>query len=217
MTTCHIRTFKDEDYKIVRQMIAANLDGLVPLLVIRSLRLPWTKVFLLAVPLGLFMFCRSVILSIASVGILLAFLWYGSCQVISYFRYRYLNGDMKDIQRSYMQKRGACFWVAESDGEVVGFVAADPAGEKELELKRLNVSEKHRRRGIGKSLSQTLINFAKEEGYEAVVLKSIIVRYSAQILYQHLGFHRTYSYVPHYFFLRVMNCIILGFRYDIPK
>ncbi|KAJ1211779.1 hypothetical protein NDU88_007133 [Pleurodeles waltl] len=48
---------------------------------------------------------------------------------------------MKDIQRSYMQKRGACFWVAESDGEVVGFVAADPAGEKELELKRLNVME----------------------------------------------------------------------------
>ncbi|KAJ1211777.1 hypothetical protein NDU88_007131 [Pleurodeles waltl] len=217
MTTCRIRTFKDEDHKIVRQMIAVNLDGLVPLLVKHSLGLPWTKVFLLAVPLGLFIFCRSVILSIASVGILLAFLWYGSCQVVSYFLHRFLDGDMKDIQRSYMQKRGACFWVAESDGEVVGFVAANAAREKELELKRLNVSEKHWRRGIGKSLCQTLINFAKEEGYEAVVLESIIVHYSAHILYQKLGFHRTYSYVPPYFFLRVMNCIILGFRYDIPK
>ncbi|MQL00659.1 GNAT family N-acetyltransferase, partial [Escherichia coli] len=60
-----------------------------------------------------------------------------------------LQTDMVDITKSYLNVHGACFWVAESGGQVVGTVGGlpvkdPPLGRKQLQLFRLSVSSQHR-------------------------------------------------------------------------
>ncbi|XP_078533331.1 putative N-acetyltransferase camello [Lissotriton helveticus] len=217
MAPCLVRRYKDEDYTAVRELLTHNINGLIPLQLKYSLTLLWVKVLFLVAPLTLFLVFKSILLSVTALAMCFTFVWYGSRYVFKWYLYNYLDGDMKDIQSSYMQKKGACFWVAECDGEVAGFVAADSAGEKEVGLFRMNVGEKFRGRGIGKALCQTVMNFAREEGYEAVVLDTSTVQVPAKILYQKMGFKRHYSYVPPYFLFKVMRFTMTRFRYEILR
>lgn len=217
MAPYRVRRYKDADYTAVRELLTHNINGLIPLQLKYSLTLLWVRVLLVAAPLTLFMLFRSVLLSVTALAMCFTFVWYGSSYVFKWYLYRYLSGDMKDIQSSYMQKKGACFWVAECDGEVAGFVAADSAGEKEVSLLRMNVGEKFRGRGVGKALCQTVMDFAREEGYKAVVLETSTVQVPAQMLYQNMGFKRQYSYVPPYFLFKVMKFTMTMYRYDILR
>ncbi|KAL1791601.1 N-acetyltransferase 8-like, partial [Sigmodon hispidus] len=108
---------------------------------------------------------------------------------------------MADITKSYLNTHGAGFWVAESGGEVVGTVAAQPVkdpplGRKQLQLFRLSVSSQHRGQGIARALVRTVLQFARDQGYSDVVLETSIVQYSALALYHAMGFQKKslYSY-----------------------
>ncbi|XP_023371048.1 putative N-acetyltransferase 8B [Otolemur garnettii] len=90
---------------------------------------------------------------------------------------------------------GSCFWVAESAKKVVGTVGAlhvdNPTlQEKWLKLLRLVVASEHRNQGIAKALVRTVLQFARDQGYSAVVLDTTNIQQSAMALYQGMGFKK---------------------------
>ncbi|XP_051010619.1 N-acetyltransferase family 8 member 2-like [Acomys russatus] len=107
-----------------------------------------------------------------------------------------LETDLADITKSYLNAHGSCFWVAESGGQVVGTVAAQPVkdppvGRKQLELFRLSVSSQHRGQGIAKALVRIVLQFARDQAHSDVVLETSTVQYSAVALYQAMAFQKT--------------------------
>ncbi|MDF1603712.1 GNAT family N-acetyltransferase [Nocardioides sp. YIM 152315] len=94
--------------------------------------------------------------------------------------------------------RGAELWVAELDGEVVGTVTIAPEGSAwreigepgEGEFRMLAVAPSARRRGVGESLMQLVLDRFRELGAHAVVLSSLAEMTSAHRVYSRLGFVR---------------------------
>ena len=70
-----------------------------------------------------------------------------------------LHTDMSDITKSYFSESGSCFWVVESEGQVMGMVGALPVKKpalwnEQLQLLHLHVALEHRGQGISKSPGQ---------------------------------------------------------------
>ncbi|KAM8939614.1 N-acetyltransferase 8-like [Pelodytes ibericus] len=219
MSDYHIRLYKDSDYGAARDLFARGIFEPYPSAFRHTLTLPWIWFVILVMFLLPFWITGSITVSILIVAISLAALWF--CiryMYISFINYC-LADDMLDIQKYYMQRDGYCFWVAKSGGEVVGTVAAvpssHPAGEKHIELKRMSIARNHRGRGIAKALCRTLIDFARQGGYSAVVLGTSMVQIDAQWLYEKMGFRQTHTLYPSYI-MAVVDFMVLFYRYDIP-
>ena len=60
-------------------------------------------------------------------------------------------------------------WVAESDASVVGFLTAEIIGA-ELHIDEFDVHLDHQRQGIGRKLLSAVVEYAREEGLEALTL-----------------------------------------------
>lgn len=85
-------------------------------------------------------------------------------------------------------------FVAESGGEVVGTVgggASDVTGTAALTA--LWVAPSARGRGVGEALVNTVLAWAKDAGYEQVMLWVVEGNSAAESLYQRTGFGRTGS------------------------
>ncbi|XP_069488477.1 probable N-acetyltransferase camello [Ambystoma mexicanum] len=227
MADYHIRMYKDTDYETVRDLFANGLKEQAPALRKYAMKLPRTKFFLLAVLLALIWSFTSFSLSVLQLifclvtclfGVLVV-VCFGANHIFASYVHLRLREDMLDIQAHYVQKEGACFWVAESNGKVVGLVAAEPyygaGGGKKVELKRLSVSKACRGCGIGKALCRTVISFARQEGCEGVILETTMVQYSGLKLYENLGFRRINFFTPPTFVHKLFYFVVLRYRYDI--
>ena len=101
-----------------------------------------------------------------------------------------LNSDMSDVQTSYLNIPNGNWWVAVSaDGQqILGHVAAlplkvaDPAYYREVpveerdricELRRMAVAPNAQRNGVGKKLLSTLMDFARDKGYQQIHLTTL--------------------------------------------
>jgi len=89
-------------------------------------------------------------------------------------------------------------FVAEEDGEVLGYVyaALEPQSWKELRdaagfVHDLVVEERARGRGIARALMEAAIEWLKEQGAPRVVLGTAEQNAAAQRLFTKLGFRRT--------------------------
>lgn len=100
------------------------------------------------------------------------------------------------------------FWVAENgaDGDLLGIAGAQEFHLDEIlprthelakrwenvcetvELRRLRVAPEARRRGVGRGLSQTVIDWSRERGYMRVVVNTTTPQTPALALYRSLGF-----------------------------
>lgn len=151
----------------------------------------------------------TITLSLGLVGYLLGSLytalllpaaWVGLIYCCSYDLFaRYvavkLKTDMQDIDGTYLSRPDDCFWVAEAevDGatQVIGMVAVLCIGsgnEKHGEMFRMSISPKSRRMGLGRRLTQTVIDFCKERGFSKLVLETTSTQMAAVDLYKKLGF-----------------------------
>ena len=63
-----------------------------------------------------------------------------------------LNHDLAHVERSYLQRPGNNFWVAELDGQTVGCIGAYRRDDEEAEIRRLAVDRSARRRGVASKL-----------------------------------------------------------------
>ena len=94
---------------------------------------------------------------------------------------------------------GGCILLAEESGRLVGCVALRLLEGKICEMKRLYVRSGYRGRGIGRTLACSVIDRAREIGYEKMRLDTIATMNEARTLYYSLEFKniKAYRYNPH--------------------
>uniref|UniRef100_A0A673BV74 Si:ch211-195e19.1 n=1 Tax=Sphaeramia orbicularis TaxID=375764 RepID=A0A673BV74_9TELE len=127
--------------------------------------------------------------------------------------------DSKLADQTYIQQKDSCFWVAESDGRVVGTVACLPNQDVPecLELKRMSVRHSHRGMGIAKALCQTVADFTRERGYAAVVLYTSVVQTDAQKLYERMGYQRIREFVVPELVAKLTNFTLYEYRLELQQ
>ncbi|XP_055983774.1 putative N-acetyltransferase 8B [Sorex fumeus] len=199
MASYHIRQYQDRDHKQVVDLYSETITELTVTGSRHLLKLPRTLALLLGGPLAIFLLTGSWPLTLLAGLLLFAALKYFGKVPWVQFKVMALNTDMSDISKYYLSGQGSCFWVAESQGRVVGTVGALPVEEPtlcgdHLELFHLCMHPAHRGQGIAKALVRTVLQFGQDQGYKAVVLSTSSVQYAALGLYQSLGFRKTHEY-----------------------
>ena len=84
--------------------------------------------------------------------------------------------------------RRAAGWIAELDGAPAGFVCCVPEDDAVARLRLLLVEDWARGLGIGGRLVDEVLRFARQAGYERIVLSTVSVLASARRIYQRAGF-----------------------------
>ncbi|XP_043919230.1 probable N-acetyltransferase camello [Protopterus annectens] len=221
MASCKVRRYEDSDYETVRNIFTAGMTELQPSVFVNFLKQPTCLLGLMSAFCILLLSSKSFLLPVLGVTLLVALLRYWTVGASNRYITDSLNSDLMDIQRSYMKSENSCFWVAELDGCCVGMVACHPDREtvEYLELGRMSVLAAYRRKGIAKVLCRTVIDFARQSGYNTVVLKTSEVQVAAHRLYESVGFKKvkeTSFPLPSSFVDSLLKFKIYRYRYDIP-
>ncbi|XP_003413619.1 putative N-acetyltransferase 8B [Loxodonta africana] len=221
MAPYHIRKYQESDAKEVVELFCAGMTEHASATFRHLLRLPQTLVLLLGGPFTLLLVSGSWLLALmASLALVTALKLLAKYPWTEYIAMT-LNTDMSDITKMYLSEQGSYFWVAESEGQVVGTVGCLPSKDstmerKQLELLHLSVASEHRGQGMAKALVRLVLQFARDQGYSEVVLTTGAVQYSAVGLYQSLGFQKV-----HEFFLtmscRLVDLSAIRFIYHLPS
>ncbi|XP_033890649.1 probable N-acetyltransferase camello [Acipenser ruthenus] len=216
MANYRIRKYEDKDCEVVRDIFAVGIREHIPAGFVYTLKQPRLHLTLMCVLCLLFLSSRSFMLCILAVVLLLAGLRQASDYIYSTYVEATLKDDLLDINKTYMKSKGSCFWVAESNDHVVAIVAAVPSkGEPgALELRRMSVRKNYRGLGIAKALCRTVLDFARANGYKAVVLETSQVQYDAQKLYESIGYKKIRQFVLPMLVAKIINFSILTYRYD---
>lgn len=93
--------------------------------------------------------------------------------------------DMHDVFLAYV------------DGEAVGCIALRAYGQGIGEVKRMFVDKAHRREGIGVMLLEALLQLAKVQGDESVILETGEELPEATALYRKMGFVSMPNFPPY--------------------
>lgn len=78
--------------------------------------------------------------------------------------------------------------LAVNGSSALGVVALRPSGSADCEMKRLYVRASGRGTGLGRQLTEALINEARLAGYKRVLLDTLPTMTTAQALYRSMGF-----------------------------
>ncbi|XP_004609316.2 putative N-acetyltransferase 8B [Sorex araneus] len=221
MASYHIRKFQERDGQGVRELFSKAMGDNISPTFYHCLKLPRNLLFLTGVLLITLLVTGSRLLTLLAGLAFLAALRFLAQHVWSQYITFTLNTTLSDISKHYMSGRGSCFWVAESQGRVVGTVGALPVrgpalSREHLELFRLCVDSAHRGQGIAKALVRTVFQFGQDHGYKAVVLSTSSVQYAALGLYQRLGFRRIHEF-PHATFWTLIQLTVIKFIYHLPS
>lgn len=104
-----------------------------------------------------------------------------------------------DIVGKFRADPGEACWIAELGGAPAGAVFVVRESEKIARLRLLHVEPFARGRGIGGMLVDTVIAFARDQGYGTVQLWTNDVLVSARRIYQAAGFQLTHEEKHHSF------------------
>lgn len=100
-----------------------------------------------------------------------------------------VRGDLEDFDRGT-----ASAWLAVRGNDHAGCALCYDVAADVAELKRLYVRPAHRSHGVGRALTETLVDAAIEHGHETVALTTPPWSERAHALYDALGFERTEPY-----------------------
>lgn len=101
--------------------------------------------------------------------------------------------ELATLPGEYEAPQG-CILLAEDSGHFAGCVALRPLEGKICEMKRLYVIPNYRGRGIGRMLACSVIDKAREIGYEKMRLDTIASMKEARTLYYSLEFRNISAY-----------------------
>ncbi|KAJ8398910.1 hypothetical protein AAFF_G00418180 [Aldrovandia affinis] len=221
MAEFHIRRYQDKDREAVKETFTLAMSEHVPSAFRHMLRRPLTQTTLICIFCTLLSTSGSLLLSALAVALVLAGAW----QLVTYTFTCYIGvcstGDLDRIREVYMERTDACFWVAESEGQVVGTVACLPsrmhASRECMELKRLAVRRSHRGLGIAKAFCQKVLEFAQENACRQVVLYTSTVQTDAQRLYEGIGYKRVREFVVPEVLAQLLNFTLVEYRYEMNE
>ncbi|KAJ8356723.1 hypothetical protein SKAU_G00195170 [Synaphobranchus kaupii] len=221
MAKFQIRRYRDEDQEAVKETFTLAMSEHVPSAFLHMLRQPLVQGTLACLFCALLATSGSVLLPVLAVTLVLA----GARQLVDYSFARYIEAcrrrDLDRVREAYMEGTDSCFWVAESDGLVVGTVACLPSrkhtGRECLELKRMAVRRSHRGLGIAKSLCRAVAEFAREKGYRQVLLYASVVQADAQKLYEGVGYRRVGESVVPETLAKLVNFTLIEYRYTLME
>jgi [ribosomal protein S18]-alanine N-acetyltransferase len=99
------------------------------------------------------------------------------------------NAAHWSVKQYEARSNGGCLRVAESDGQISGFICASVL-PGEWEIENVVVGERFRRRGIASSLLRALFDAAEKAGNPALHLEVRESNLAARQLYTKLGFRQ---------------------------
>ncbi|WP_435355440.1 GNAT family N-acetyltransferase [Emticicia sp. SJ17W-69] len=107
------------------------------------------------------------------------------------------ESELAKLPAKYAEPEGAIF-LAKIDSQPAACVALWKLEEGICEMKRLYVKPEFQGLGLGKKMTQTIIEEAKGKGYKIMKLDTLKRLQSANYLYASLGFRETqpYNYNP---------------------
>lgn len=219
MDNIQIRKFNDEDADVVKELFTLGMSEHVPSSFVHVLKQPLTQMVLMCMFCALLTSSKSFLLPVLAVTFCLA----GARQMVVYMFNKYIEStlrtDLNNISETYLKGKDSCFWVADSDGRVVGSVACLPAEDAPgcLQLKRMSVRRSHRGMGIAKALCRTVAEFTRDRGYGAVILHTSVVQTDAQKLYEHMGYKKIREFVVPEFLAKILNFTLLEYRLDLQQ
>lgn len=219
MANIQIRKYRDDDAEAVKEIFTLGMSEHVPSSFMHLLKQPLTQMVLMCMFCALMTSSKSFLLPILAVTLLLA----GARQFVVCMFNRYidtsLRKDLNNISETYLTQKDSYFWVAESEGQVVGTVACLPNENAPecLELKRMSVRRSHRGMGIAKALCRTVAEFTRDRGYAAIVLYTSVVQTDAQKLYEHMGFEKIREFVVPELAARIMNFTLFEYKFYIQR
>lgn len=102
--------------------------------------------------------------------------------------------ELNNLKTIYQKPKGIII-LAKTASEIIGCVALKPIEMNNCEMKRLYVKPAYRGFGIGKQLTERLIEFAQNSKYDLMKLDTLTQLNEAIDLYKRLGFKSTNPYV----------------------
>ena len=107
------------------------------------------------------------------------------------------EGELLELPGQYAVPRGA-FFLAIVAGQVAGCCALRPLDDVDYpnacEMKRLYVRPAHRGSGLGRLLAERVLDAARQDGYDSILLDTLSDMESARALYEDLGFEEVPPY-----------------------
>ena len=121
--------------------------------------------------------------------------------------------DLLDISKSYQQNGGE-FWLALSDGKVIGTIGLMLKENNCAIMKKFFVKKEFRSQKVGLALYQKLLNFATNAGVEHIILDTPSVAHASHKFYEKAGFKRIekadlpipYTYPDRDSLLYILDC-----------
>ena len=107
--------------------------------------------------------------------------------------YQGFDREVRELPGDYSPPAGTLL-LARHEGEVVGCVGVRPFDERTAEMKRLYVRPSGRGLGLGRTLAEAAIAFARDAGFERMRLDTLPQMQRAQDLYRTLGFVEIEAY-----------------------
>lgn len=74
------------------------------------------------------------------------------------------DGDLRNLNDTYLDDADSGFWIAEYKGDVVGMIGVRAGADHTAEICRLRVQKDHRRRGIGTLLLEQAVTHCRDHG-----------------------------------------------------
>lgn len=105
-----------------------------------------------------------------------------------------VDAELQNLPAMYSGKKGSLLLCRTKNGIYAGMVAIRQKGEGVCEMKRLYVLPGFQGFGIGKKLSEMIIEKAQQLHYQTMVLDTLERLQPALQLYTQLGFTRTDAY-----------------------